>query len=72
MNFPIIDRHAAWMVVNPIQGCPNFCKYCFLQSTKENNIEPIQLMTPNDVLKEIFTSKYYDNKVPIETSSSFV
>lgn len=65
MNFPIIDRHAAWMVVNPIQGCPNSCKYCFLQSTKENNIEPIQLMTPNNVLKEIFTSKYYDNKVPI-------
>lgn len=24
MNFyPIINRHAAWLVANPIQGCPN-------------------------------------------------
>lgn len=27
---PVIDQHASWLAVNPIQGCPKKCAYCFL------------------------------------------
>lgn len=28
--YPIVDMHSTWLVLNPIQGCPKKCKYCFL------------------------------------------
>ncbi len=65
MNFPIIDRHAAWMVVNPIQGCPGSCKYCFLQTTNETQVSPKELVEPKRVIPMIKKSKYYDDNVPI-------
>lgn len=27
---PVIDQHASWIAVNPVQGCPKHCAYCFL------------------------------------------
>ena len=26
--YPIVDVHATWLVLNPIQGCPKKCRYC--------------------------------------------
>ena len=40
----IIELQASWIAINPIQGCPMQCKYCFLnQSIKMNKISE----TPN-------------------------
>jgi hypothetical protein len=28
----IVDQHATWIAVDPVQGCPKVCSYCFLTS----------------------------------------
>lgn len=62
---PVIDRHATWMVVNPIQGCPNRCKYCFLQETGGTAVKPVELYPPSKTLEMVFNSKFYTNSIPI-------
>lgn len=51
--------------MNPIQGCPNRCKYCFLQSVDGTGIKPIELIEESDVISEIMKSKYYTPSVPL-------
>lgn len=66
MNFyPIINRHAAWLVANPIQGCPNNCKYCFLQSVNGTKIKPNILCSPEETIKEITSSSFYISDIPL-------
>ena len=40
-KYPIVDLHATWLVLNPIQGCPNRCKYCFLNGVQLTGVKPI-------------------------------
>lgn len=63
--YPIVNRHAAWLVANPIQGCPNNCKYCFLQSVNGTKIKPVVLRTPAETIKEIISSPLYVSNVPL-------
>lgn len=63
--FPIINRHATWLVVNPIQGCPNSCKYCFLQSINGTGIRPIKIADECTTIGLIKKSKYYSDKIPL-------
>lgn len=35
--YPIVDVHATWLVLNPIQGCPKKCKYCFLRERTKSS-----------------------------------
>lgn len=52
-------------MVNPIQGCPNRCKYCFLQSVDGTGIRPIEIIKESDVISEIKKSKYYTPSIPL-------
>lgn len=63
--FPLINRHATWLVVNPIQGCPNSCKYCFLQSINGTGIKPIKIADESTAIGLIKKSKYYTETVPL-------
>lgn len=51
--------------MNPIQGCPNRCKYCFLQSVDGTGIKPIEIIEESDVISEIKKSKYYTPSIPL-------
>lgn len=64
-NYPIIDLHATWLVVNPIQGCPNRCKYCFLNGVGLTGIKPIQLLQPSETIKMLKESNLYNQQIPI-------
>ncbi len=63
--YPIVNRHAAWLVANPIQGCPNNCKYCFLQAVNGTKIKPITLRSPAETIKEITSTPLYISNIPL-------
>lgn len=63
--YPIINRHAAWLVANPIQGCPNNCKYCFLQSVDGTKTKPQVLLPVEEIMETVKSSTYYVEDVPI-------
>lgn len=63
--YPIVDMHATWLVLNPIQGCPKKCKYCFLDKNKLNGIQPIVLVSPKEAIQELLQSKLYIPDIPL-------
>ncbi len=64
-KYPIIDLHASWLVLNPIQGCPNKCKYCFLNGVGLTGVKPNELVTPDETVKMLRESILYDEQIPI-------
>lgn len=70
-KYPIVDLHASWIALNPIQGCPNSCKYCFLNGVNLTKTNPKILATPEETVKELKRSKFYHQDIPIciETES---
>ncbi|HBY20641.1 MAG: hypothetical protein A2Y24_01295 [Clostridiales bacterium GWE2_32_10] len=65
MTYPIIDIHASWLVINPIQGCPNSCKYCFLNANGKTKVRPEVLASPEETVGLLLNSKLYDKYIPI-------
>ncbi len=63
--YPIVDMHATWLVLNPIQGCPKKCKYCFLDKDKLNGIAPIILVNPEEAIQKLLHSKFYTSDIPL-------
>lgn len=63
--YPIVDVHATWMVLNPVQGCPKQCKYCFLRERKLNLVQPKVLASPENAVKLLLKSKFYIKDIPL-------
>ncbi len=63
--YPIVDVHATWLVLNPIQGCPKQCKYCFLKERGLNKIKPIVLISPEQAVNQLLESKFYIPDMPL-------
>ena len=57
--YPIVDVHATWLVLNPIQGCPKNCRYCFLRERGLNQIKPTVLVSPEKAVEMLLKSKFY-------------
>ena len=70
-RYPIVDLHASWIVLNPIQGCPNSCRYCFLNGVNLTKTKPKILATPQETIQKLLESKFYNKDIPvcIETES---
>ena len=64
-KYPIIDLHATWLVMNPIQGCPNRCKYCFLNGINLTGKKPEELVQPEEAVKLLKESRLYNKEIPI-------
>lgn len=64
-KYPVIDLHATWLVVNPIQGCPNRCKYCFLNGVNLTGIKPNELISPTETITMLKKSVFYNKDIPI-------
>ena len=63
--FPIVDVHATWLVLNPIQGCPKKCKYCFLAERGLNRVKPNILVSPEEAVKQLLKSRFYNSSIPL-------
>lgn len=63
--YPIVDVHATWLVLNPIQGCPKQCKYCFLKERGLNRIQPITLVSPEKAVDLLLSNKFYIEDMPL-------
>ncbi|MFE4621802.1 radical SAM family protein [Streptomyces mirabilis] len=56
---PVIDQHETWMAVNPVQGCPKACGYCYLKIRGQTRVKPVELATPEQTLALLTASPYY-------------
>lgn len=56
---PVVDQHASWLALNPIQGCPKGCHYCFLNSYGLTRVAPAQLQTPTEAVETLTGSPLY-------------
>ncbi|MFF4777595.1 hypothetical protein ACFY05_32530 [Microtetraspora fusca] len=56
---PVIDQHASWLAINPIQGCPKRCAYCFLIQRGQTRVAPVQLHTPAQTVQLLLESDLY-------------
>lgn len=63
--YPVVDVHATWLVLNPIQGCPKQCKYCFLKERGLNRIQPITLVSPEKAVALLLSSGFYIEDMPL-------
>ncbi|MEK3835984.1 hypothetical protein [Paenibacillus sp. FSL R7-0128] len=63
--YPVVYQHASWLSVNPIQGCPKQCQYCFLQSINKIGVKPEVLASIDETIELILTSPFYSETVPL-------
>ncbi|ASO18078.1 DNA repair photolyase [Actinoalloteichus hoggarensis] len=61
----IVDQHATWIAVNPIQGCPKSCSYCFLNERGQTAVRPEQLAEPAETVDLLTASLYYAPDRPV-------
>ncbi|WP_226931214.1 hypothetical protein [Parafrankia sp. CH37] len=61
----VVDQHATWIAVNPIQGCPKACSYCFLNERGQTAVRPEQLATPVETVDMLTASPYYAPDRPV-------
>ena len=63
--YPIVDMHATWLVLNPVQGCPKKCKYCFLAERNLNGVLPNVLISPEVAIDQLIKSEMYMPDIPL-------
>jgi DNA repair photolyase len=61
----IVDQHATWIAVNPVQGCPKVCSYCFLNERGQTAVRPEQLASPVETVDLLTASPYYAPDRPV-------
>lgn len=59
----LIEKHASWLAVNNVVGCPNNCKYCFLGVNK--GIKPIEKASPKKAIEALLESPLYKSDIPV-------
>ncbi|WP_232838219.1 radical SAM protein [Streptomyces geranii] len=55
----VIDQHETWLAVNPVQGCPKDCGYCYLKDRGQTLVKPVELATPEQTVNLLRASPYY-------------
>ncbi|MDG4537199.1 hypothetical protein [Streptomyces sp. AV19] len=55
----MIDQHATWIAVNPVQGCTKGCAYCFLNERGQTRVRPRQVATPAEAVEQLLASEVY-------------
>jgi DNA repair photolyase len=62
---PIVDQHATWIAVNPIQGCPKGCAYCFLRDRGQAPARPVRMADPGQTADLLLASPFYAAERPV-------
>lgn len=58
---PVVAHHGTWIAVNPVQGCPKGCDYCYLTARAQTRHRPWELMSPRGTVQIIQTVPYYSS-----------
>jgi hypothetical protein len=61
----VIDQHDTWVAVNPVQGCPKSCGYCYLQDRGQTLVKPVELATPRQTVALLTASPYYHQEAAL-------
>lgn len=61
----VIDQHDTWIAVNPVQGCPKNCGYCYLQDRRQTLVKPIELATPRQTVALLTANPYYHQQAAL-------
>jgi len=56
---PIVDQHESWLALNPRQGCPKGCTYCYLKDRGLTRVRPVELAGAEEAVDALLTSTYY-------------
>ncbi|MFF4371462.1 hypothetical protein [Streptomyces sp. NPDC001594] len=56
---PVINQHDTWLAVNPVQGCPKRCRYCYLEDLGLTAVKPTVLATPEQTVEQLLAHRYY-------------
>lgn len=59
----LIERHASWIALNNVVGCPNDCIYCFLGKNKCT--KPTCNSSAKDTVNSLLSSELFDDETPI-------
>jgi len=62
---PVIEQQASWIVVNPAQGCPKNCQYCFLRPWGQTVTAPTLIASVPETVKQLFEYPYLRPRTPI-------
>ncbi|WP_052583896.1 radical SAM protein [Saccharomonospora iraqiensis] len=62
---PVVDQHATWIAVNPVQGCPKRCTYCFLNERGQTAVPPTQVASPHESVSLLLSSEFYGPSRPV-------
>jgi len=62
---PVVDQHATWIALNPIQGCPKACSYCFLHERGQAAVRPEALASPDAAVELLLASEFYEPDRPV-------
>ena len=61
----IVQMHSSWIALNPLQGCPKRCSYCFLNEWDKTHVQPKVIATPSEAVRELLASSFFSDKVPV-------
>lgn len=62
---PIVDQHATWIALNPVQGCPKRCTYCFLNERGQTAVPPSHLVSAVESVELLLNSSFYAPRRPV-------
>ncbi|MCI2422144.1 radical SAM protein [Saccharopolyspora sp. K220] len=62
---PVVDQHATWIAVNPVQGCPKKCTYCFLNERGQAAVPPKHLVSAEESVELLVNSSFYGPLRPV-------
>jgi DNA repair photolyase len=61
----VVDQHASWIAVNPVQGCPKACAYCYLNQRGQTAVRPEHLASPAEAAGLLTGSPFYAPSRPV-------
>lgn len=61
----IVDHHGTWVAVNPLQGCPMACGYCYLTDRNQTKARPVELASPLETVEMLTHWPHYRVSTPV-------
>lgn len=63
-HIPLIAQHESWISLDPIQGCPASCVYCYLEPPGLTRQVPQQpLEAPEEIYQQLPIYRYFDKSL---------